>query len=114
MKEVRRVQGEEPAGLVGPERIVGGSGGVNPLASVVLLGTGRRGQPHLEGSVQLPEVSLGVAPSPVALQELEAVHLLGRRIGQEEEVVEEELPLIAGPLEDHEDDPTGRFQVPAW
>ena len=39
---------------------------------------------------------LGVAPSPVTLQELEAAQLLRRGIGQEEEVVEEELPLIAG------------------
>ena len=36
MKEVRGMEGEEPAGFVRPEGIVGGGRGANPLASVVL------------------------------------------------------------------------------
>ncbi len=109
VQEVGGVEGEEPAGLVGPE---GGGRGVDPSPPVMVLGTGRGREPDLEGTVKLPEVAFGVATPPVSLQELEAVHLLGRRIGQEEEVVEEEFALLAGALEDDKDDPAGYIPTP--
>lgn len=42
------MQGEQPAGLVGPECIEDGGWGVNPHTAVVRFGTGRGGKPHLQ------------------------------------------------------------------
>ena len=61
MQEVGGVEGEEPAGLVGPEGVEGGGRGVDPSPPVMVLGTGRGREPDLEGTVQLPEVAFGVA-----------------------------------------------------
>lgn len=52
----------------------------------------------------VPEVLLGSSPVPVPLQHLLARDLLLGGIGQGEQVVEEEVALLAGPMGDHQYD----------
>lgn len=99
MEQIGREETHEEAHFVCGEAVVRDIVAPQLPAPVMLLRPGRAGELERERVLPLTKVLLRSAPLAVALQECHPVHLLGGRICNQEEVVEEEVLLLARPLQ---------------